>query len=169
MRRARELSSDICMKEFKWQSGGEDTVEQDGQDTRSYSPPFAVWNEHLPTDTQLVWSWFCVYMDNRMSVNSLASDLNAPFTSVYFLKKPNKPTTIQNAKDSFYLFESSVNPPHFEFVVNGGRERFDVGRGPKNFWRALLLFIQHIRLFCNKHIDHLSIDETGINLSCVLD
>lgn len=62
-----------------------------------------------------------------------------------------------------------MHPPHFELVLDGGRERFEVDRGTKNLWRTILLFIQHIRLFNDGQLANIKIDENGINLACVLE
>ncbi|VDM45072.1 unnamed protein product [Toxocara canis] len=165
VKRANELSADVYMKEFNWQGGGSESIEKGNDNPHAYTPSSAPWADHLPTDTQLIWSWFCTYLDARMGANPMVADLNAPFTSVFFLKKPNKPSAVQCCSDSFY---SSIHPPHFEFVVDGGRERFEVGRGARNFWRIILLFIQHARLFNNNRIGSLCIDESGINVACVV-
>ncbi|KHN72910.1 Uncharacterized protein Tcan_07723 [Toxocara canis] len=168
VKRANELSADVYMKEFNWQGGGSESIEKGNDNPHAYTPSSAPWADHLPTDTQLIWSWFCTYLDARMGANPMVADLNAPFTSVFFLKKPNKPSAVQCCSDSFYVHQSSIHPPHFEFVVDGGRERFEVGRGARNFWRIILLFIQHARLFNNNRIGSLCIDESGINVACVV-
>ncbi|VDM96469.1 unnamed protein product [Thelazia callipaeda] len=169
VKRCRELSVDVCMKNYNWQSGGNEFVEKKDGDEHGYSPPERPWGPHLPTDSELIWSWFSVYMDARMATNPLVSDFEMPFSSVYYLKKPAKPSPLQCMKKSFYIYQSSTHPPHFELVLDGGRERFEVDRGSKNFWRTLLLFIQHIRLFNDCCIGNIKINEKGINLSCILE
>uniref|UniRef100_A0A0M3HX26 Transmembrane protein 209 n=1 Tax=Ascaris lumbricoides TaxID=6252 RepID=A0A0M3HX26_ASCLU len=168
VKRANELSVDVCMKEFDWQGGGSESLDKGNENSHSYSPPNTPWGEHLPTDAQLVWSWFCAYFDARMEANPMAADINMPFTSVFFLKKPNKPSTVQCYNEAFYVHQTSIHPPHFELVVEGGRERFEVGRGSRNIWRTILLFIQHARLFNNNRVGSLCIDESGINIACVV-
>uniref|UniRef100_A0A915BX95 Transmembrane protein 209 n=2 Tax=Parascaris univalens TaxID=6257 RepID=A0A915BX95_PARUN len=168
VKRANELSVDVCMKEFDWQGGGSESLDKGNENSHSYSPPSIPWSEHLPTDAQLVWWWFCAYFDARMEANPMAADINMPFTSVFFLKKPNKPSAVQCHNTAFYVHQTSVYPPHFELVVDGGRERFEVGRGSRNLWRTILLFIQHARLFNNNRVGGLCIDENGINIACVV-
>ncbi|MCP9259160.1 hypothetical protein DINM_002126 [Dirofilaria immitis] len=149
IKRCRELSADVC--------------------EHGYSPTERAWGPHLPTDAQLIWSWFAVYMDARMRTNPLVNDIEMPFSSVFYLRKPAKPSPLQCMKKSFYIYQSSVHPPHFELVLDGGRERFEVDRGTKNLWRTILLFIQHIRLFNEGQLGDIKIDENGINLACVLE
>uniref|UniRef100_A0A158R620 Transmembrane-like protein n=1 Tax=Syphacia muris TaxID=451379 RepID=A0A158R620_9BILA len=184
--RARILGADMSMKEYNWQSGGCELVEDKDQgeifltfllkvyvrnfsDTNSYSPKEAPWGEHLPTDAQLIWFWFCTYLDARMAANSLANDIQTPFSSVYFLRKPYKPSALQCTPDSFYVYQVSIHPPLFELVVGGGRERFEMSHGPKNLWRTILLFLQHARLFNNSRVGELAINECGINIAHVLE
>lgn len=65
--------------------------------------------------------------------------------------------------------QSSVNPPHFEFVIDGGREHFEVGRGAHNLWRTILLFLQHVRLANDGQISNVRIDAKGINISSIFE
>uniref|UniRef100_A0A1I7VKJ6 Pecanex-like protein n=1 Tax=Loa loa TaxID=7209 RepID=A0A1I7VKJ6_LOALO len=169
IKRCRELCVDVCMREYNWQSGGYEPVERREEGEQAYSPTEHAWGPHLPTDAQLIWSWFAVYMDARMGTNPLVNDIEMPFSSVFYLKKPAKPSPLQCMKKSFYIYQSSTHPPHFELVLDGGRERFEVDRGTKNLWRTILLFIQHIRLFNEGQLGNIKIDENGINLACVLE
>ncbi|XP_052820961.1 transmembrane protein 209-like isoform X2 [Mya arenaria] len=101
VKRIKELGSDGCVSEFLWNRGG-----GGGQ----YGKP---WSEHLPTDTQLVMHMFCTYLDSR-----LPPDLRYPdgktFTSQHFLKTPDKPNL---EKDNLLLYQTSINPPHFQVVI----------------------------------------------------
>ncbi|VBB28109.1 unnamed protein product [Acanthocheilonema viteae] len=169
IKRCRELSADVCMKNYNWQGGGFELVERKEEGEQGYSPTECAWGPHLPTDAQLIWSWFAAYMNARMGTNPLVTDIEMPFSSVFYLKKPSKPSPLQCMKKSFYIYQSSIYPPHFELVLDGGRERFEVDRGTKNLWRTILLFIQHIRLFNGGRLDNIKIDENGINLACVLE
>lgn len=38
----------------------------------------------------------------------MAGDLQTPFSSVYYLKKPSKPSPVQCAPDSFYIHQVEV-------------------------------------------------------------
>ncbi|VDN93674.1 unnamed protein product [Brugia pahangi] len=169
IKRCRELCADVCMKNYNWQGGGYELVERKEEGEQDYSPTERVWGPHLPTDAQLIWSWFSIYMDARMGTNPLISDIEMPFSSVFYLKKPAKPSPLQCMKKSFYIYQSSIHPPHFALVLDGGRERFEVDRGTRNLWRTILLFIQHIRLFNEGQLGSIKIDENGINLACVLE
>uniref|UniRef100_A0A915PGG7 DUF4220 domain-containing protein n=1 Tax=Setaria digitata TaxID=48799 RepID=A0A915PGG7_9BILA len=169
IKRCRELSDDVCMKNYNWQGGGCEPVERKEEGEHGYSPTERPWGPHLPTDAQLIWSWFAVYMDARMGTNPLVSDIEMPFSSIFYLKKPAKPSSLQCMKKSFYIYQSNIHPPHFELVLDGGRERFEVDRGAKNLWRTILLFIQHIRLFNEGQLGNIKIGEKGINLACVLE
>ncbi|VDO32961.1 unnamed protein product [Onchocerca flexuosa] len=169
IKRCRDLSADVCMRNYNWQGGGYEPVERKEEGEHGYSPTERAWGPHLPTDAQLIWSWFAVYMNARMGTNPLVSDIEMPFSSVFYLRKPAKPSPLQCMKKSFYIYQSSIHPPHFELVLDGGRERFEVDRGTKNLWRTILLFIQHIRLFNEGQLGNIKIDENGINLACVLE
>ncbi|XP_052820906.1 transmembrane protein 209-like isoform X2 [Mya arenaria] len=122
-----ELGSDGCVSEFLWKrgSGG-------GQ----YGKP---WSEHLPTDTQLVMHMFCTYLDLR-----LPPDLRYPdgktFTSQHFLKTPDKPNL---EKDNLLLYQTSINPPHFQVVIKD--TVFNLPKGRNNMFHAILFFLYHIQ------------------------
>ncbi|XP_052820226.1 transmembrane protein 209-like [Mya arenaria] len=123
----QEEEGDGCVSEFLWTQGG-----GGGQ----YGKP---WSEHLPTDTQLVMHMFCTYLDSR-----LPPDLRYPdgktFTSQHFLKTPDKPNM---EKENLLLYQTSINPPHFQ-VVNKDTV-FNLPKGRNNMFHAILFFLYHIQ------------------------
>jgi hypothetical protein len=50
----------------------------------------AEWNEQLPNDVELIWHFFCTYMDFHLSPSSnavaAANDFSKPFSNVFFVK-----------------------------------------------------------------------------------
>lgn len=110
--------------------------------------------------------------------NFLAFRLAQPFTALYTLKTPQRPSAVHLAAESFYLhmvfwrsysyylinglkaflatifaiitpFQSSISPPHFDFVFNdadGSPSRAAIPRGARNLFAAILSFIHHVKV-----------------------
>ncbi|XP_052820163.1 transmembrane protein 209-like [Mya arenaria] len=142
---------DGCVSEFLWNQGG-----GGGQ----YGKP---WSEHLPTDTQLVMHMFCTYLDSR-----LPPDLRYPdgktFTSQHFLKTPDKPN---QEEDNLLLYQTSINPPHFQVVIKD--TVFNLPKGRNNMSHAILFFLYHIQHKENGMLERANLGMSGVNLLCVLD
>ncbi|VDN33606.1 unnamed protein product [Cylicostephanus goldi] len=99
----------------------------------------------------LVFSLFSAYMDSQLTSTPLVGScrLAQPFSAVYTLKTPQRPTAVHLAAESFYLHMSNISPPHFDFVFNdadGSPTRAVIPRGARNLFAALLSFINHVKV-----------------------
>uniref|UniRef100_A0A1I8APS1 SH2 domain-containing protein n=1 Tax=Steinernema glaseri TaxID=37863 RepID=A0A1I8APS1_9BILA len=158
--RVKQLASDIAMREFKWQSGSNAPTTSDGKTT--------AWNEQLPTDSELVWQLFCVFMDTQMTPQSLAimeADIQKPFTNSYTHSKTVRITPIQKYPHAFYISMASSSPPHFELYTDGGRTVIEYGKGSCNLFKILVLFFRHAQLYNNDCIDQIHLGSGSLNVS----
>ncbi|KAK5984485.1 Transmembrane protein [Trichostrongylus colubriformis] len=169
--RISELAADKFMMEYCWNSGGREPVQEKLSSGRVARRP---WGEHLPTDAELVFLLFSAYMDSQLTSNPLVGScrLAQPFSALYTLKAPQRPNAVHLAAESFYIHMSSASPPNFDFVFNdadGSPSRAVIPRGTKNFFYAVLSFINHAKVNNNGRLDRLSIGPTGLNIACVLE
>ncbi|KAI1721380.1 transmembrane protein [Ditylenchus destructor] len=161
--RIRELSENIALEKFKWNSGGAETIydEKTGV-TRKIN-----WNEQLPTDSEFVWYCFSAYFDYQMSARSLlTSDMLRPFSSKYFLDATVDSRSMDTSMlDSFFIRLASKQPPVFEFVVHNGSEVLVPNKETGNFWVVMLLLIAHVfRHDKHARIGNLSLSAISLNV-----
>ncbi|XP_060573852.1 transmembrane protein 209-like [Ruditapes philippinarum] len=151
VKRIKELGSDGCFSEYYWCSGGSDG---------NYGN---TWGEHLPTDAGLVMHMLCCYLDAR-----LPPDLKYPdgktFTSQHFMKTPDK---IDLKKNNLLLYQSSINPPHFQVVIKD--TIYNLPKGRNNLFHAILFFLHHVKHIENGMLGRVNLGMSGVNILCVID
>ncbi|VDO69946.1 unnamed protein product [Heligmosomoides polygyrus] len=109
--RISELVAEKFMMDYSWNSGGREPVQEKGESVwaadlvsfgRAARRP---WGDHLSTDALLVFSLFSAYMDSQLTSNPLVVScrLAQPFSAVYTLKTPQRPSPVHLAAESFYL------------------------------------------------------------------
>lgn len=60
----------------------------------------------MPTDAQLIWELFCVYMDSMLSPSPFMVDNSKkPFTNVYFHKKSTRFNPVQCGSNAFFIVQ----------------------------------------------------------------
>ncbi|TKR64354.1 hypothetical protein L596_024905 [Steinernema carpocapsae] len=158
--RVTQLATDVAMRDFKWQGGGSEV--SDGIERKS------TWNEQLPTDSELIWMLFCVFMDTQLTPQSLAiteNDTQKPFTHTYTVPKAGRNAPIQRTPQAFYISMISTSPPHFQLFTEGGRTLVDCGKGGCNLFKILVLFFRHAQLFNNDAIDQIHLSSGTLNIS----
>ncbi|GMR40850.1 hypothetical protein PMAYCL1PPCAC_11045, partial [Pristionchus mayeri] len=170
--RLSDLSVGSCMADFSWASGGPQPTE--GTEKVSTSPLTArmaarPWNDSLPTDTQLVLSLFCAYMDTRVTSCAIVQGHNVdqPFSSRYTLVAPNKPTALHQGGEAFYVHLSSLNPPSLEFVSVAVDSQAAITT--RSLFRALVLFLAHAAYENEGKIDILKLNSPALKLDMVLN
>ncbi|CAI4232051.1 unnamed protein product [Auanema sp. JU1783] len=169
--RILEFSADPFISNFSWNSGGTEPVSEESVNGRIAR---RAWSDSLPTDSALLFHIFCTYMDSKVTSNPLvgSASLSNPFSAVYTLISPQKPSAIHNAPGSFYIHMSSASPPQFELVhtdSNGVTSRTVVAKGPNNFFRTIVHFIYYAKVYNESRIDVMNIGKTGLNLACILE
>lgn len=149
VKRIKELGSDGCISEFSWASGG-----VHGK----------TWEEHLPTDASLVMHMFCTYLDSRLPPEIKFPD-GKTFTCQYFIKTPDKPDLTK--EDNMLLYQSDINPPHFQVVIKN--TIYNLPKGRNNLFHAILLFLYHVKYKENGKLGRVNLGMSGVNLLSVLD
>ncbi|ETN72172.1 hypothetical protein NECAME_13950, partial [Necator americanus] len=169
--RISELAADKFMMDYSWNTGGREPIQEKVSLGRAVRRP---WNDQLPTDAMLVFSLFSAYMDGQLTSNPLVGScrLAQPFSALYTLKTPQRPTAVHLAAESFYLHMSNISPPHFDFVFNdadGSPSRAAIPRGARNLFSAILSFVNHAKVNNGGRLDRMSIGPTGLNIACILE
>lgn len=147
VKRIKDLGKDGCMGEFCWNSGGDYGKE---------------WGEHLPTDAALVVHLFCTYMDSRLPTQPKYPD-GKTFTSQHFIKTPDKPNL--DKEDTVCIYQSSINPPHFQVVI--GKTVHQIPKGRNNMFQALLLFLHHIDTKEHGMLGRVNLGMSGVNITWI--
>ncbi|PAV86720.1 hypothetical protein WR25_18084 [Diploscapter pachys] len=171
VQRISELASNPFMRDYKWNSGGTEPLEEK---TWSGRAARRAWTDALPTDALFVFDLFSAYMDSQLNSSPIVgtSRVDQPFTSHYTLKAPQKPGAIHLSSHSFYIHMTSPQPPNFEFVstdADGTSSRQSTPKGASNLFRVLVQFVRHAKMNNNGHLDQLSLGPSGVNLLCVLN
>ncbi|KAL3852622.1 hypothetical protein ACJMK2_016240 [Sinanodonta woodiana] len=149
VQRIKDLGKDGCISEFSWASGG------------NYGKH---WGEHLPTDAALVMHLFCTYLDSRLPAQPKYPD-GKTFTNQYFMKTPDKPNL--EKKDNFLIYQSSINPPHFQVIIKNNV--FSLPKGRNNMFQAMLLFLYHIQTREHGMLGRVSLGMSGVNILNIFD
>lgn len=122
--RIRALAQGAVLQSYNWSAGGKWKDKE--------------WSTDLPTDAHLLCHLFCTHLD-ELVVPTDAAHLHDAFRSRYFFSKDEtarKPPT-------FGIVQKSVNPPHYNVVVN--QVEWNVFKGRNNLFDALCLFIYVVR------------------------
>ncbi|XP_075217050.1 transmembrane protein 209 isoform X3 [Lycorma delicatula] len=145
--RIRELARGGCMSEFKWNSGGS----LEGKE----------WGEHLPTDAALVLHLWSTYLDSQLPPLPSMPD-GRPFSSLYLIKSPNKPTKVPLA-----ISQVSEYPPHYQLIT--GEEVHHVPKGRNNLFYTILLFLHHIKTKEHGMLGRMNLGGSGVNMLWVIE
>ncbi|NWR58634.1 TM209 protein, partial [Bucorvus abyssinicus] len=124
--RIRELSQGGCMSSFRWNRGGDFKGRK--------------WDTDLPTDCSIIMHVFCTYLDSRLPPHPKYPD-GKTFTSQHFLQTPDKPDT--SNENVFCLYQSSINPPHYELIYQN--HVYNLPKGRNNMFHTLLMFLYIIK------------------------
>lgn len=146
--RIRDLSTG-SMSAYTWDKGG------------NYGKP---WSEHLPTDAALVMHLYCCYLDSRLPVQPRFPD-GKSFTSQHFVKTPDKPGL--DHKDNLQIYQSCLNPPHFQVVI--GSQIYNLSKGRNNMFQAILLFMYHIKVREGGMLGRVNLGMSGLNMLWIFD
>ncbi|XP_033745069.1 transmembrane protein 209-like [Pecten maximus] len=144
VRRILDLGKDGCMSEFSWQGGG------------YYGK---AWGEHLPTDAGIVMHLLCTYLDSRLPPQPKYPD-GRTFTTQYFVKTPDKPNL--EKEDTLCIYQSSINPPHFQVVT--GKSILNLPKGRNNMFQALLLFLHVVKTKEHGMLGRVNLGASGVNM-----
>lgn len=121
--RIRTLSQGAVLQAYNWCGGGKWKDKE--------------WTPDLPTDAHIVCHLFATHLDNLVIPTHDARAMDA-FRFKYLLAKDEK-----SKKPAFAIVQKSVNPPHYNLVVN--KVEWNVARGRNNLFEALCLFLFVVR------------------------
>ncbi|XP_076448001.1 transmembrane protein 209-like [Babylonia areolata] len=148
VRRIQDLSTG-SMSDFAWNKGG------------SYGK---LWAEHLITDSSLVMQLLCTYLDSRLPAQPHYMD-GKVFTAQHFIKTPDKPD--MQRKDNLLVYQTSINPPHFQVVI--GTQTYNLPKGRNNMFQAILLFFYHIKTKEQGMLGRVNLGLSGLNIMWIFD
>ncbi|XP_052060873.1 transmembrane protein 209-like [Mytilus californianus] len=149
VKRIKDLGRDGCMSDFVWNNGGH------------YGK---TWGEHLPNDASLVMHMLCTYFDTRLPAQPKYPD-GKTFTSQYFIKTPDKPNL--DKEDTFCIYQSAINPPHFQVVI--GKSMHNLPKGRNNMFQAVLLFLHHIKTKEHGMLGRVNLGMSGVNVLWIFE
>lgn len=149
VQRFRSLARGGCMGEFKWNSGGSSGDKQ--------------WCDDLPTDSAIIIHVLCCYLDAYLPPEPHFPE-GKPFSSKYFKKTPEK---IVHEKDTHYIYQSSINPPHFKVVI--GQDIYSLQKGRNNLFYALLIFLHYLKTKECSMLGRVNLGPSGLNILWVID
>lgn len=149
VQRLRSLSRGGYMGEFKWNSGG------------SFGDKS--WCDDLPTDSAIIVHVLCCYLDAYLPPEPHCPE-GKPFSAKYFKKTPEK---IVHDKDSHFIYQSSINPPHFKVVI--GQDVYSLPKGRNNLLYALLIFFHYLKTKECGMLGKVNLGRSGLNILWVID
>lgn len=148
VQRLRALSRGGCMGDFKWNSGG---LYRDKP-----------WCDDLPTDSAIIIHMLCCYLDAYLPPEPHFPE-GKPFSSKYFKKFPEK---ITHEKDSHFIYQASVNPPHFKVII--GQDVYSLQKGRNNLFHAFLIFLYYLKTKECGMLGRVNLGPSGLNILWVI-
>uniref|UniRef100_A0A0N4ZXA6 Transmembrane protein 209 n=1 Tax=Parastrongyloides trichosuri TaxID=131310 RepID=A0A0N4ZXA6_PARTI len=175
IKRLNELATDYSLKNYLWKviekastgdvirllTNNKSTACVDDTTSsteKKFAPP------KRASDTEILLHMFLTYLDHVLTSNPFAGykTVDMPFSAIYFLKTPDEPSVVHRAYSSFYLHLDKLNPVHMRLVINGGEEIMDLGTDQNNFFRTIVIFIQHCYLYNNRMIDKIRLNDESL-------
>uniref|UniRef100_A0A8C5TY37 Transmembrane protein 209 n=1 Tax=Malurus cyaneus samueli TaxID=2593467 RepID=A0A8C5TY37_9PASS len=145
--RIRELSQGGCMSSFRWNGGGDFKGRK--------------WDTDLPTDSSILMHVFCTYLDSRLPPHPKYPD-GKTFTSQHFIQTPDKPGTRTSNENVFCIYQSSINPPHYELIYEC--HVYSLPKGRNNMFHTLLMFLYIIKTKESGMLGRVNLGLSGVNI-----
>ncbi|XP_020633430.3 transmembrane protein 209 isoform X1 [Pogona vitticeps] len=143
--RIKELSQGGCMSSFRWNRGADFKARK--------------WDTDLPTDSAILMHVFCTYLDARLPPHPKYPD-GKTFTSQHFIQTPDKPDVAN--ENLFCIYQSSVNPPHYELIYQG--QVYNLPKGRNNLFHTLLMFLYIIKTKESGMLGRVNLGLSGVNV-----
>ncbi|KRX25529.1 Coatomer subunit zeta-1 [Trichinella nelsoni] len=148
--RLKQLAADVAIGEYKWNGGS--SFEGKPWDSAT-----------LPTDTEILCSLLCTFLDSLMPINPLSLEAKT-FTDAHMVRGDRK--RARAGTDPLHIHQTHLSPPHYKLVDHG--QIYDVGAGKYNFFFTLVLFFQTLKLKRNSLLGPISLGPGGLNLAWTL-
>ncbi|XP_055625345.1 transmembrane protein 209 [Toxorhynchites rutilus septentrionalis] len=157
VQRIRDLSKGSCITDYRWNSGS------------SYKG--LNWDEHLPTDSAVIFHLFCTYMDSQL--RPLPQPGGRPFYHRYVVmadKTSPKETLLEvKTKNKAKCAILCTNPmkPKFNFISDD--KIHTCAHDRNNLYYVIIQFLIYMK---NNHeglVEGINLGKSGINILCVLE
>ncbi|XP_037944362.1 transmembrane protein 209-like [Teleopsis dalmanni] len=156
VQRIKELARGSCIADYQWNSGSSYLGNK--------------WDEHLPTDSAILFHLFCVYLDSQL--RPLPQGGGRPFYSRYILKGDEK----RSAKDTIAAVQNKANcailctnliKPKFNFISEG--EIHSCAYDRNNLFYVIIQFLIYMRAHHDSCLEGVNLGQSGINIMCVIE
>lgn len=134
------------MANYKWNSGSFDS---------SYN------EEHIPTDSGIIFHLFCTYLDSQIW---RSPEFQRPFSDRYVSTVGCK--EIKN-KSKCAIICSSPMKPKFGFISDGKIQQFSNDRN--GLFYAIIQFLNYMKNNANGALEGVQLGRSGINILCVVE
>ncbi|XP_049290398.1 transmembrane protein 209 [Anopheles funestus] len=157
VQRIKDLAKGSCLADYRWNSGS------------AYKG--ISWDEHLPTDSAIIFHLFCTYLDSQL--RPLPQPGGRPFYNRYVVvgdKKTTKETLAEvNAKNKAKCAILCSNPlkPKFNFVSDDKIHSCSYDRN--NLFYVIIQFLMYMKTHHECSLEGINLGKSGINILCCID
>lgn len=155
VKRIRDLAKGSCLAEYRWDSGN------------SYHG--LKWEEHLPTDSSILFHLFCTYLDSQLI--PLPQPGGRPFYNRYVVmgdKKTSKETIDEvNNKAKCAILCTNPLKPKFNFISDGKIHNCSYDRN--NLFYVIIQFLIYMKTTQDGMLESVNLGKSGVNILCVIE
>ncbi|XP_058463473.1 transmembrane protein 209 isoform X1 [Malaya genurostris] len=157
VQRIKDLSKGSCIADYRWNSGS------------AYKG--LSWDEHLPTDSAIVFHLFCTYMDSQL--RPLPQPGGRPFYHRYVViadkKSPKETLAEVKTKNKAKCAILCSNPlkPKFNFISDDKIHNSAYDRN--NLFYVIIQFLIYMKNYHEGAVEGINLGKSGINILCVVE
>uniref|UniRef100_U5EWW8 Putative cytochrome n=1 Tax=Corethrella appendiculata TaxID=1370023 RepID=U5EWW8_9DIPT len=156
VQRIKDLAKGSCIADYHWNSGS--------------TFKGLNWDEHLPTDSAIIFHVFCTYLDSQL--RPLPAPGGRPFYNRYVIigdKKSAKETLLE-VKNKAKCAILCTNPlkPKFNFISDDKIHQNAV-HDRNNLFYVIIQFLIYMKNCHENSLEGINLGKSGINLSCVIE
>ncbi|XP_058125014.1 transmembrane protein 209 [Anopheles ziemanni] len=157
VQRIKDLAKGSCLADYRWNSGS------------SYKG--SSWDEHLPTDSAIIFHLFCTYMDSQL--RPLPQPGGRPFYNRYVVvgdKKSTKETLAEvrcKNKAKCAILYSNPLKPKFNFVSDDKIHSCAYDRN--NLFYVIIQFLIYMKTHNESSLEGINLGRSGINILCCVE
>ncbi|XP_058055014.1 transmembrane protein 209 [Anopheles bellator] len=157
VQRIKDLSKGSCIADYRWNSGA------------SYKG--LSWDEHLPTDSAIIFHLFCTYLDSQL--RPLPQPGGRPFYNRYVVvgdKKSSKETLAEvSGKNKAKCAILCTNPmkPKLNFVSDDKIHSCAYDRN--NLFYVIIQFLIYMKTHHESSLEGINLGRSGINILCCIE
>lgn len=155
VQRIKDLAKGSCIADYRWNSGS------------SYHG--LNWDEHLPTDSAILFHLFCTYLDSQLM--PLPQPGGRPFFNRYVVigdKKTPKETIaeVKNKSKCAILCTNQLKPK-FNFISDDKVHNCAYDRN--NLFYVIIQFLIYMKTNHEGLLEGVNLGKSGINILCVIE